>query len=121
MTVCESDSGLCWNLDEETLARAILTFCLNTADALMTALLKGTAFFTQGSGAFVQLLIGRAEYPAAAEIEQLLAAQFVDAVSERLHALIQPTAGEQRQAKRQRGVQRQHQRDARRQRMERTT
>ena len=43
MTVCESDSGLCWNLDEETLARAILTFCLNTADALMTALLKGTA------------------------------------------------------------------------------
>ena len=43
MTVCESDSGLCWDLDEETLARAILTFCLNTADALMTALLKGTA------------------------------------------------------------------------------
>ena len=43
MTVCESDSGLCRDLDEETLARAILTFCLNTADALMTALLKGTA------------------------------------------------------------------------------
>lgn len=29
-------------LDDETLALAVLTYCLNTADALMTALLKGT-------------------------------------------------------------------------------
>ncbi|MFC5222746.1 DNA-processing protein DprA [Bifidobacterium leontopitheci] len=34
----DADAG---RLDERTLALAVLTFCLNTADAMMTALLKG--------------------------------------------------------------------------------
>ena len=29
-------------IDDETLARAVLTFCLNSADAMMYALVKGT-------------------------------------------------------------------------------
>lgn len=33
-------------VDEETLARAVLTYCLDSADAMMYALLKGTGSAT---------------------------------------------------------------------------
>ena len=33
-------------VDEETLARAVLTYCLDSADAMMYALLKGCLLYT---------------------------------------------------------------------------